>query len=149
MGLNSRRLDMAVIENSVQIDRTPEEVFDYLVDLRNELEWNPGAQSMEKITDGAMGVGTKFLAKWKQSQLVEVECTKFDRPHGWRYVNGGSLSVVLDTAIIPGGDASVLTVRFDVRPNGMLKLFFPLLFQVLKRGEKRNMQYIKGALENK
>jgi carbon monoxide dehydrogenase subunit G len=139
---------MAVIENSVQIDRSPEEVFDYLVDLRNELKWNPEVESIEKLTDGMIGVGTKFLAKWKQSQLVEVECTRFDRPHGWRYINGGPLSAVLDTAIMPKGDASVLTVRFDVRPNGMLKLFFPLLFQVLKRGEKRNMQYIKGALEN-
>ena len=138
---------MAVIENSVQIERSPEEVFDYLVDLRNELEWNPDAQSMEKLTDGAISVGTKFLAKWKQSQLVEVECTRFDRPHGWRYVNGGSLSAVLDTTITPQGTGSHLTVRFDVRPNGMLKLLFPLLFQMLKRTEKQNMCHIKVALK--
>ena len=54
---------MAVIENSVQIERSPEDVFDYLVDLRNELEWNPDVESMKKLTDGPISVGTKFLAK--------------------------------------------------------------------------------------
>lgn len=29
---------MAVIENVVHVERTPEDVFDHLVDLRNELE---------------------------------------------------------------------------------------------------------------
>jgi hypothetical protein len=71
---------MAVIENTVQIDRSPEEAFDYLVDLRNELEWNPGVQSMEKLTEGPIGVGTRFLAKWKQSQLIEVECIRLRTP---------------------------------------------------------------------
>ncbi len=42
---------MAVIQNTTLIDRGPEEVFDYLVDLRNELEWNPGVESMKKLTD--------------------------------------------------------------------------------------------------
>ena len=140
---------MTVIENSVKIDRSPEEVFDYLVDLRNELEWNPDAQSMEKITEGQIGVGTKFLAKWKQSELVEVECTRFDRPHVWSYSNGGPLSVVLDAAITPQETGSMLAVRFDARPNGLLKLIFPVLLQVLKRAEKRNMRCIKDALEKK
>ncbi len=30
---------MAVIHNTTLIERGPEEVFDYLVDLRNELDW--------------------------------------------------------------------------------------------------------------
>lgn len=46
----------------MEIDRSPEDVFDYLVDLRHELEWNPDTQSMEKITEGSIGVGTKYLA---------------------------------------------------------------------------------------
>jgi hypothetical protein len=35
---------MAVIHNTTLVERGPEEVFDYLVDLRNQLEWNPGDQ---------------------------------------------------------------------------------------------------------
>lgn len=138
---------MAVIENSVEISRSPEDVFDYGVDLRNELEWNPDAESMEKLTDGPIGVGTKFLAKWKDSKLLEVECTRYERPHAWRHVNGGPLSIVFDATVSPSGNGSRLAVRFDVRPHGMMKLFFPVLLQILKRGERRNMERIRKALE--
>ena len=138
---------MAVIENSVQIERVAEEVFEYLVDLRNELEWNPDTQSMEKLTDGPIGVGTKFLAKWKQSQLIEVECTRFERPHRWAYSNGGPLAVVFDVTITPQGTGSLLASRFDVRPQGLMKVFFPVVLRQLKRAERRNMQYIKNVLE--
>ena len=49
---------MSVISNSVTIRCTQEEAFDYLSDNRNELEWNPGIESIEKITDGPVGLGT-------------------------------------------------------------------------------------------
>ena len=138
---------MAVIENSVQINRTPEDVFDYLVDLRNELNWNPGVQSMEKLTDGSIGVGTRFLAKWKQSELIEVECIRFERPYRWAYSNGGPLSVIFEVTLTPLGAGVLLTSHFDAHPHGLLRLFFPLLLRELKRAEKQNMQYIKNVLE--
>ncbi len=40
----------AVIENTVEIARTPEAVFDYLADQGNEIQWNPDCVSMEKLT---------------------------------------------------------------------------------------------------
>jgi carbon monoxide dehydrogenase subunit G len=138
---------MAVIENSVHVDRSPEDVFDYLVDLRNELEWNPDAESMEKTTEGPLGVGTRYLAKWKQSGLVEVECTRYDRPNGWSHLNGGRLAVAFDATVTPQDDGSLLQVRFDARPNGLLKLFFPVLVPLLRRSEHRNMKNINEALE--
>ena len=52
---------MTIIENQTAVACTPEELFDYCVDLRNELEWNPTAMSVEKVTDGAIGVGTPLL----------------------------------------------------------------------------------------
>lgn len=138
---------MAVIENSVQINRSPEDVFDYLVDLRNELEWNPDVESMRKLTDGPIGVGTKFLAKWKQSKLSEVECIGLERPYCWSYSNGGPLTVVFDIKLTPQGNATLLASRFDVRPRGLMQLFFPIVLQQLKRAEKQNMAHIRNALE--
>lgn len=138
---------MAAIENSVLIDRSPGDVFDYLVDMRNELEWNPDAQSVEKITDGPIGVGTKFLAKWKQSGLIEVECTRFDRPHGWTYLNGGPVTVTVDITLTARNGGSLLESRFDAHPKGLFRLIFPVFVQVMKRAEKRTMMRIKQALE--
>ena len=51
---------MTVISNSVEIRCSPEEAFDYLSDHRSELEWNPGIESIDKLTDGPVGLRTKY-----------------------------------------------------------------------------------------
>ena len=140
---------MAVIENEVDIARPPDVVFDYLVDLRNELEWNPGVESMEKITDGPIGVGTTYRAKWKQSGTILVECTAFDRPRSWSYLNGGPISVQLDIAVVPMEQGSRLRTRFDAHPHGWARLFFPIFMAAMRRQERQNMVDLKRALEQR
>jgi len=70
-----------LIENSTEIARTPEDVFDYLSDIGNEVRWNPDCVSMEQLTYGPVGVGTKFRAKWKQGPVIFPEVTAYERPH--------------------------------------------------------------------
>jgi hypothetical protein len=50
---NSGRV--AVIEDQVDIERPPEEVFDYCSDHTNEREWNIRTRRVEKLTDGPVG----------------------------------------------------------------------------------------------
>lgn len=138
---------MAVIENATLIERTPGDVFDYLVDLRNELEWNPGVESMEMLTDGPIRVGTRYLAKWKQSRHIEVECTEFDRPRGWTYVNGGPVAVTLTISLTAHGHGTRLVSRFDARPKGLFRVVFPVFLLMMKRQERANMVNLKAALE--
>ena len=139
---------MAVIESSVLIQRSAEVVFDYTVDMRHELEWNPQCRSMHKVGDDPIGLGTKFLAKWKQGPLVEVECTEFDRPRAWQFTNGGPLAIVFDATMTPEGGGTRFTAHFAVQPHGPMKLIFPHVLRSLRRAEKSNMQYIKEALES-
>ncbi len=139
---------MAIIESTVRIERAPEEVFDYLVDLRNELEWNPGVESMEKLTEGPVGMGTRYRAKWKQSKHIEVECTAFDRPHRWVYVNGGPVSVTLTINLTAEGTGTRLVSTFDAYPHGLMRLGFPVFLRIMRRQEAENMSNIKRKLES-
>jgi hypothetical protein len=138
---------MAVIESVVEIGRRPEDVFDYIVDMTNELEWNPDVESMEKLTDGPAGAGTKYLAKWTQSGKIEVECVRADRPRHVTFVNGGPVEVRLDVTLEPVGSATRLLARFDARPRGLFWLVFPIFLLVMKRQERKNMLNLKKALE--
>ena len=138
---------VAVLENTTLIQRNPEEVFDYLVDIRNELEWNPTAESMEKITPGPIGVGTKFKAKWKGSQNLEVECIRFERPREWVHLNGGPVEVRFTGRLTPEGSSTRLDTSFDARPRGWFRLMFPVFMMIMRRQESANMTLVKEALE--
>ncbi|WP_157984489.1 SRPBCC family protein [Lentzea terrae] len=140
---------MVVLHNSVLIRCSPEEAFDYLSDLRAELEWNPGCQSMEKITEGPVGVGTRFRAKWKSSPLVEVEFTRYDRPRSWSAHNGGPIEVSFTCHLEPVPEGTLLRAEFAPRPHGWFRLVFPLFLLVISREEKANMIRIREALERR
>ena len=141
---------MPVINSSVRIECSPEAVFESVSDPRSELDWNPKVRVMEKITEGPVGVGTRFKAKWTKSPLVELEITSFDRPRGWSYRNGGAISVILTISLEPldGGRATMLRSTFDATPHGPIKLIFPLLLASLRREEAQNMQLVKKRLES-
>jgi hypothetical protein len=88
---------------------------------------------MEKSTDGSIGIGTRFRAKWKQSKLIEVECTDYERPHGWAYLNEGPVNVRLTVELTPVGSGTKLDSTFDARPNGWFRIVFPIFVQVMRR----------------
>jgi hypothetical protein len=141
---------MTVIRNSVHINCTSQEAFDYLSDLRNELEWNPRIETVEKLTEGPVGLGTKYLAKWKAApKAVEVETIKFDRPHGWAGHNGGAIEVTVTIRIVPTEDGITLHSDFDAHPHGPFRLFFPVFLRKIRKEEAANMTYIKETLERR
>ena len=140
--------DEASVENRVVIDRPPEVVFDYVSDMRHGLEWNPDVESMVKVTDGPPGLGTRFAAKWKQSENVIVECTRFDRPRAFTAENGGALGVTVAVKLEPRGSGTLLVSRFTARPHGFFKVIFPIFKLMMGKFEKANMGYLKKGVES-
>ena len=86
--------------------------------------------------------------KWKQSRQIEVECTAFDRPHTWTYLNGGPVAVSSPCGSHPSKrDTAVLA--FDAKPRGWFRLVFPIFVRIMRREERANMTRLKNALERR
>jgi Polyketide cyclase / dehydrase and lipid transport len=77
---------MAVVENAVDIARSPEDVFDYCTDLTREPEWNPKAMRVEKLSDGPIAVGTRYEAEFLKGNPTTIEFVRFERPVAWESV---------------------------------------------------------------
>lgn len=136
------------IFNQVQIQKPPEVVFDFISDMRNELNWNPDAAFIEKKTEGDIGIGSVFKAKWSLSDTIDVAITKYDRPFDVTFENGGQLEVKLIlklTAI--DSTATKLESTFIATPHGFIRVIFPFFKRQLKSQESINMQNLKNALE--
>ncbi len=140
---------MTVISNSVTIGCRPIEAFDYLSDLRNELEWNPAIQSIKKITDGPIGRGTQFEAKWKSSPRLVVEMIEYEPPNRWVTHNGGPIEVTVRFRLTPTEGGTTLHADFDAVPHGWFKLIFPVFLKRMRKEERANMSYLREALERR
>jgi hypothetical protein len=139
---------LATIRSSIVIGRDANYVFDKLSDPRSELKWNPQVQRMEQIDDGPIGVGSEFHAKWKMSKPLILTITRYERPSGWSYENGGPISVKLDISLNARGEETELKAAFDARPHGLARIAFPLFLLLMRREEKQNMLNAKRWLES-
>ncbi|MEJ2595583.1 MAG: hypothetical protein P8100_10780 [bacterium] len=93
---------MKPLINSVDLNRSPEKVFDYLSDLKNELFWNPDMLLAEQLTEGAVGEGTRILCQWKGGPKLECTYTKFDRPQYWEaYAASKKLDIAFKGEVKP------------------------------------------------
>ena len=75
---------MSRVRGSLDIARPVEVVFDVVADQRNEPSYNPTMTAATKVTDGPIGVGTRFDATVMSRgtpRPVTIEYTSFERPH--------------------------------------------------------------------
>ena len=68
------------VEQSVVINLTPEEIFEYLSDPGNTMEWASGMIAIRKVSPGELRAGTllkttvRFLGKWLDITFEIIEC---------------------------------------------------------------------------
>lgn len=61
--ISGRRV--AVIEAAIDIECPAEVVLGYCSDHTHEIEWNPAMRRVAKLTDGPIGVGTRYQMQFR------------------------------------------------------------------------------------
>lgn len=106
------------VQTQVQIDRDAKSVFNFMLDGRNQMKYVPDLVSVEKITGGDTGPGTRFLSRVRLDgrgvfdgveEIVEVDWGSriVDRVANGTRPNRG---VMTFQAV---GRATVMTYRFE------------------------------------
>lgn len=140
---------MVVLENSADIAVPPQQVFDYLSDLRNEAEWNSAMRSVHLLTGEPVGIGSRYRARWAGSPDVIVEYTRYERPGQWVSVADSKVMTIRFSArVTPVPSGSHLAVRMELLPHGPARLLQPLLRRRMQGRERDNMRAIKTTMES-
>lgn len=74
---------MAHIHGEVTINAPVDEVFDPVADERNEPRYNPRIVRAEKVSEGPVGRGSRFVAEPKNMGLrgqMALDVLEYDRP---------------------------------------------------------------------
>ena len=138
-----------VIEESVEVSRPVEEVFDYCTDIAHEPEWNPHNRHVEKLTSGPIREGTRYKAEWVRGDPMIVEYVEVDRPRSW--VSTGRsrrLLTVGEGHVVPTENGSRLEIRMVLEPRGLMSAFTPTLRRLMRGREEENLAAIKSVLES-
>jgi uncharacterized membrane protein len=145
---------MAPIVDSIEINRTPEDVFAYVADLARHGEWQQQILSVHIDTDGPTRVGSRATDKRRLpggTRDVSYEITEHDAPHtsSFRGVNGpirprGTVTV----EPLDGGARSKLTLDFELEGKGLGVLLAPLARANARKEIPKSHQRLKELLEH-
>ena len=144
---------MAPFTNSVEIDRSPEDVFAYIDDLARHGEWQDQIVDVTVEGEGPTKVGTRAVEvrrMGKREMKITYEITERNPPRafGFRGLDGPVRPVGHGTIEpLDDGKRSRVTLELDFDGHGMGKLILPMARSQARKQVPLNQQRLKERLE--
>ncbi|WP_406442079.1 SRPBCC family protein [Streptomyces sp. NBC_01613] len=146
---------MSAFHEEIDVDRTPEDVWAYVIDPSHMPEWQLSAVSAEQLDEGPLGVGSRLRITrhvGSRDMPMTMEFTEYDPPHAWgmRGIDGPVRGNVHGRITpLDDGRRSHLTMDLDFEGHGIGKVLLPLVVRPQVRKElPRNEQLLKDKLEH-
>lgn len=133
------------------VDRPMTDVFAFVANLNNMSKWNSAVVSLEQITPGAVGVGTKFKSVGEMMGRRiegEVQVTTYE-PHtktGFQ-MNAGPMQINVTISFKPVGTGTKISLNAQGNPAGVFKLAEGMMQGRVKSMMEENLVRLKSVLE--
>jgi len=142
---------MINLDLGVLIDKPVKDVFAFITNPANMPKWNSAVVSMEQITPGDVGLGTKFksvgemLGRRIEGEM-EVIAFEPDSKYGFQ-MNAGPVQVNVTLGFKTVGTGTKLSLNAQGNPGGLFKLAEPVMQGRVKSMMEENLARLKSVLE--
>lgn len=141
---------MASFEHTVEIPRSPEEVFPWLLEQDKVPRWTGSLERYEQL-DGSLRTGSRVRQVLEVSGRtidVELEITRYDPPRGaeTRFETNG-IKVVTAYALQPDEGGTRLTQSLEAKAGGLgARMLLPVVQPRLERKLTEDLERLREAL---
>lgn len=142
---------MINLDLSTLIDRPVSDVFAFVSNLNNMSKWNSAVVSLEQVTPGDIGVGTKFKSVGEMMGRRiegEVQVTSYEPDHKTGFqMNAGPMQMNINISFKPVGTGTKVSLNAQGNPTGVFKLAEGMLQGRVKSMMEENLARLKSVLE--
>jgi hypothetical protein len=143
---------MVGFDTSEWVSRRPQEVFDFITTPGIASRIVSSVTNVVKITDGPIGVGTRFretrLTSGREEQVeVEVAAYEPNQAYAVKNVTEG-IETVYRYTFLREADGTSVDLVCEVTASGAKRLLLPLVVAELKRIGGGHLPRVKKALES-
>ena len=133
------------------IDRPVKDVFAFVTNPANMAKWNSAVVSMEQITPGAVGLGTKFknvgeMMGRRIEGEMEVIAFEPDSKYGFQ-MNAGPVQVSVTLTFKTVGTGTKISFNAQGNPAGFFKIAEGIMAGRVKSMMEENLARLKAQLE--
>ena len=142
---------MINLDLGVLIDRPVKDVFAFVANPNNMSKWNSAVVSLEQVTPGAVGVGTKFKTVGEMMGRriegdMQITAYEPDTKCGFQ-VQAGPMQVNLTMTFKTVGTGTKVSLNAQGNPGGLFKLAEGVMVGQIKSMMEGNLARLKSALE--
>ena len=142
---------MATFEMTEWLAQAPKDVFQFVTDSANAPKVIPSVVRMEKLTDGPIGVGTRYqetrLIDGKE-QTAELEIVAFDSGSRYSVRNEAQgIETIYEYDLHPENDGTRILLTCHVNAKGLKKAVVPVLVNILKKEDGDHLKRLRAAME--
>jgi carbon monoxide dehydrogenase subunit G len=142
---------MPLYAETLEVERPLDDVFAFIGDFANTRDWDPGVSDASKITEGPIGVGTRYLLDvvfGGRTLPMTYEVTVWDPPNRVVLRGEGSTVTAVDDIRFEATEAGT-RIRYsaDLRLKGLFRFAEPFLKGRFDETIRKAMAGMKAALE--
>jgi len=139
--------------DSIMIDRPVEEVFAYVADVTNDPAWHTDVLEARKVTDGPVGMGTVWHARFKPSMGIseaDMEVVSFE-PNRALAMKGdvGPMHPRLTYRFERADGGTTFTRRVQITVSGWMKIMQPVMGMMAPKQNRGFLTNLKRVLEQR
>ena len=145
---------MRAYTHSIHVDRSPERVWDFLIDLSQAPKWRTMFKSMSVVGGGPLRAGAQVLVVAEtHGRMIERASSTlvFDPPHRWvmRSESGG-VSGDFAYSLVPNGGGTRVTSSCDLKAHRLLAwIFLPIMARQQRRLRSNQLEAFKKSCEGR
>jgi uncharacterized membrane protein len=139
---------MIRFENSISIERPIDEVFAFLSDFENIPKWNYYVLEVKKISEGPVGVGTKYHQVRKtDEQVFQITEFKLNQQVAVKTLPASSLQFERRFTLQAQGNKTHIIDKWDELKTGKPALIEKLAARKVRSAVAENLSKLKELLE--
>jgi len=142
---------MINLEFGTLIDRPVKDVFAFVSNPNNMSKWNSAVVSIQQVTPGDVGVGTKFktvgeaMGRRLEGEM-QVQAFEPDTKCGFQ-LQAGPMQMNLTMSFKTVGTGTKLSLNVQGNPSGVFKLAEGVMTGQVKSLMQGNLDKLKSVLE--
>jgi len=138
---------------TIHIERSPERVWDYIMDFSQAPRWRNLVRQVDLLTAGPLRIGSELLITFDlmgkvKRAVSEVWALEPARRFGVRNTEQ-NVTGVFEYTLTPENDGTRVTFSCDVRPRGFMWLLLPFLLRGNRRRYTQQLPNLKTEVERR
>jgi hypothetical protein len=143
---------MSGFKRSEWIARSPKDVFAFITDSSNAPKVVPSVKSLIQLTEGSVGVGTRYRetrlmnGKEEQAELKIVDFEPYQK-YAMKNVTEG-IETIYRYTFQPEEGGTRVNLTCELSARGVKKLMLPIVASILKKEDGDQLEMLKKVMEN-